>query len=204
MKLKIIISLVFVLLLAAAYTNITKASEGSFEIYSTQGQDMRCYAASIQMLDRKYNILVSCRDIIYPAQGEVFSYVVWVNPTNDGKPIRLGTLGLGRAFFKSNKPFDRIFVTTEAKKNPRSPSGTVVMEGFLEPIPLLERPTTPTPEPEEGLEGEAETAGEQPDKEKQSTTRGRVVTGLRRAGLIIFVVLVTMVGLIFVITRTRR
>jgi hypothetical protein len=201
MKLKAILSTISLFLLTAVFTSDAKASEGTFDIYSTQGEDMRCYAASVQMLDRNYTILVSCRDIVYPAQGEVFSYAVWASPLESDKPIRLGTLGLGRATFKSKVPFNTLFVTTEASAKPKSPSGNVVMKGYIEPIPLLERPSTPTPVLEEDLEN-VTTSDEK--AEQQLTTRNRVVTGLRRAGLIIFVVLVAAVGLIFVITRTRR
>lgn len=201
MKIKIISLAFFLFTLTFLSSGKTIASEGSFNILSTQGQSMRCYVASVQMIDRYYNLLVSCRDIIYPAQGEVFSYVVWVNPIEDNKPIRLGTLGLGRAHFKTKEAFSSIFVTTEASKKPRSPTGTIVMQGSLEPIPLLEQPVTvtPTPEEEEVISPEEEMVDEQ-----ESSTRQRVVTGLRRAGLIIFVVLITIIGLIFIITRTRR
>lgn len=200
MKIKILLTLGVIIALSAFTPENLQASEGTFNIYSTQGQSMRCYASSIQMLDRKYNILVSCRDIIYPAQGEVFSYVVWATPTEGTKPIRLGTLGLGRAFFKTNKAFTSLYVTAEASKTPKSPSVNVVMRGGIEKIPLLERPTTPTLMPEDQVAA----ADEDQTDEQKSSSRQRVVTGLRRAGIIIFTVLVAMIGLIFIITRTRR
>lgn len=200
MKIKILLTLGVIFALSAMTSKNTKASEGIFNVYSTQGQSMRCYASSIQMLDRKYNILVSCRDIVYPAQGEVFSYVMWATPVEGTKPIRLGTLGLGRAFFKTTKAFTSLYVTTEASKTPKSPSANIVMRGGIEKIPLLERPTTPTPIPEDQIT----TSPEDQTDEQKSSSRQRVVTGLRRAGIIIFVVLIAMIGLIFIITRTRR
>lgn len=200
MKYKITLSLLLVFLLSKLFVADTHASEGVFNIHSTQGQSMRCYASSILMLDRNYNVLVSCRDIVYPAQGEVFSYVVWANALEETKPIRLGTLGLGRALFKTKKKFGSLFVTTEASKNPRTPSANIVMRGNLESIPLLERPTTPTPTTEE----QTTKTPEGQEGVEDGSSRNKVVSGLRRAGLIIFVVLIVVVGIVFIVTRTRR
>ncbi len=118
----------------------THASEGIFELKNQTGEDARCYALSVLMGDLSYKILASCRDILYPGGTEVFSYVAWINPADGGNPQRLGTLGVGKVEFKTKTAFTSIFVTKELNSNARQPGGTIVMQGGLQRITLLENP----------------------------------------------------------------
>ena len=108
------------------------------------------------MSNNKYRMLVGCRDLIYPGGAQIYYYVLWVNPADGGKAVKLGDLGLGKKQFDANKPFSSMFVTTEKTTKVKSPSGPTVMQGRVESITFLERPQSPTPTPEghEASEGE--------------------------------------------------
>jgi len=173
------------------------ASEGTFELRSTAGEDTRCFVASLQMQDLNYRILVSCQGLIYPAEGSIFSYMLWATPKEGGNPLKFGPLGFGKAEFKTNKAFTDLFVTTEQNPNTRTPSGTIVMRGTLQPITFLQRPTTPTPSPQ-GQNEETQTGGAQ-----GTSTTDKLLLGLKRAGLVSLLALVAVVALVFVITRGR-
>lgn len=177
--------------------SVTYASEGTFEIRSVGSEDSRCFAASLLMSNGRYEVTVSCRDLIYPPQPEISFYVIWATPQAGGSTIRLGELGVGRAKFEAKVPFTSLFVTLEQNKNAKSPTGTVIMRGQLEKIAFLERPSTPTPT----LEKAEETNGT--SETKEPTTREKLFLALRRAGIAALLALVALVGLIFVITRSR-
>lgn len=190
--------LLFLLLPKSAFS-----SEGTIELDSTSSEyNFRCYAASIQMMNRSFQIPVTCRQLVYPAGDNVFTYVVWAEPLDGGKPIKLGELGLGRATFKTNKRFSSLYVTTESNKKTRSPEGPTVMEGFVERIEFLdEMDTFETIQPEPEFSEIAPTAS---TPSPTLSSRQRLVTGLKRAGLVIGVALITIIGLVFVLTRSRR
>lgn len=170
-----------------------EASEGFFEIKNRVGEDARCWAASVLMQDLKYEILVSCRDILYPGGTEVFSYVAWANPIDDGNPIKLGTIDLGKVQFSTNKAFSSIFITKEINAKERSPQGSVVMQGGLQRITLLDNPNL-LPDTESEL-GEPEVSPT-PTPKKSS-----VLNVFRIGGLIAFILLFLVIGLVLVITR---
>lgn len=170
-----------------------EASEGYFELRNRVNENARCWAASVLMQDLKYQILVSCRDIIYPGGTEVFSYVAWANPIDGDNPIKLGTIGLGKVQFNTNKAFSSLFVTKEINPKERSPQGTVVMQGGLQRITLLDNPNL-QPDTESEL-GEPEVSPT-PTPKKSS-----VLNVFRIGGLIAFILLILIIGLVLVITR---
>jgi hypothetical protein len=178
------------------------ASEGTFEMESTTRDNFRCFAASLLLENRKYKIIITCRNLIYPPNEELFTYMLWANSAADDKNIKLGSLGIGKATFDTTKPFNRLFVTIEKDKRVRSPSGEIVMSGNLKKLEFLENIQSPTPTTEaEGDEVEEEVASDEP--EQPLSTRDKLLTGLRRAGLIAFFALVALIGLIFVVSRSR-
>lgn len=136
------------------------ASEGEISLKSQDGSNAECKAFSVFMPSLKYEILMTCRNITYPGNVDQFNYVVWADPTDDGNPRRLGTVGVGKANFSTNDPFKRIFVTKETNSQPRSPSGSTILSGNLTQIPFTNTPgtkpdtqlpqntATPTPEPQ--------------------------------------------------------
>jgi hypothetical protein len=202
---KIVKIVIFFGILAAAafsHASFVAASEGTAELRSTTQDNYRCYVASLQMQDYKYRVLVGCRNLIYPADENIFNYVFWGVDNENGEQFKFGTLGLGKASFNVSRNFTTLFVTTERNSKTKTPTGAVVMQGRMEPITFLQISTTPTPtiEGEEPtlIEEEVETAtGE------QTTTRERLLLGLRRAGIVSLLALVAIIGLVFVITRSR-
>jgi len=178
------------------------ASDGLIELRSTNGNNYRCFVASLKMQDNAYRVLVSCRNLIYPANDSVFNYILWANPVKNGQAFKLGALGLGRASFSTKTAFSNLFVTTESSSKTKTPEGQVVMRGSVTPITFLEEVTTPTPTSEEEIspEEQKETPTETP---AQLSTRERLVLGLRRAGIVSLLALVAIIGLVFVITRSR-
>lgn len=187
------------------FTQKTEASEGTIELRSTTRETYRCYATSMLMQDQNYTILVSCRELLYPAGNTVFTYVLWAQPTDGSAPRRLGELGFGRLNARLNQPFSQLFVTTEPNAGVRAPSGPTVMRGNVQPITFLDRATTPTPTSTSissgggGTQNGNETVTPTPSQ----STGSRVATAFKRAGLAAFLALVALIGLVFAITRSR-
>lgn len=180
------------------------ASEGTAEVVSTTpDKTYRCFVASLRMQNLEYKILFSCRDLIYPADENIFNYVLWAQPIDGDRPIRLGTLGLGKGELGTKTSFTSLFVTIEESPNPRNPSDRVVMRGNVKPVEILreEKFQTPTPSLEEIRKTEEEaTKAKTPEK---LSTRQKLSLALRRAGVAALLASVAIIGLIFVITRSR-
>lgn len=209
MKFIMKIFLVVIFLFGISATTI-KASEGTIELESITAENYRCYAASIQTMNLNYQILITCRNLVYPAGDNIFQYVVWADPIKEDKPIKLGTLGLGRANFTTKTPFSSLFVTTEINKRGKEPEGPTVMIGNVERIAFLDEPS-----PGQIIDvGENEIEEATPttpvqtptatEDKPQTNENGRLLTGLRRAGIVIGIVLITIVGIVFVLTRMKR
>lgn len=205
MKRFIIITISAILSFVFLFTVAKKvvASEGTFELKSTTRDSFRCFAASLLLENRKYKIIVTCRNLIYPPNEELFSYMLWANSSSDNKTVKLGSLGIGKATFDTNKSFNQLFVTVEKDKKARTPTGDVVMRGDLKKLEFLENIQSPTPTEESTDSEEAVDEQGQKDEKKPLSTREKLFTGLRRAGLIAFFALVALIGLIFVISRSR-
>jgi len=128
-----------------------KANEGTAELRNTTGDRARCWVASVLLKTFSYHVVVSCRDLIYPVDENVFDYVLWINPVGRKVPEKLGSLGVGKAQFDTRLAFASMFVTKEGKLNPIKP-GPVAMQGNIGSVPFLEvapgEPTlTPIPTP---------------------------------------------------------
>src|SRR3989344_3310400 len=104
------------------------ASEGTVELRSTTVEPYRCWAASVRMQNQEYRIPFTCKYLIYPADENIFNYVVWATPKEGGNPIKLGTLGLGKGEFKTKKSFTGLFVTTETSKDTNAHLGLTVIK----------------------------------------------------------------------------
>lgn len=182
---------VFILLFALAVSNAS-ASEGEFALRNRVGDPARCEGGSILMQDRNYNIYISCREINYPGGTEVFDYVVWGVPTAGGNPFRLGTLGLGKVSFRTKTPFSSLFVTKEETSNPRTPTGTVIMQGSVAPFETLDSPAPAQTAEELG------TPTPSPTVAPQSRNLGRIFAA---GGVLAFIAIFGVILVIFVITR---
>ncbi len=178
------------------FTKVSFASEGTIEMLSTTAEDYRCWVASVRMQNQDFRIAFTCRNLIYPVDDNVFNYVLWTQPLDGSKPVKLGVLGLGKGEFRTQKPFSELFVTTEKSKDVKSPENPVIMRGSVESLEaFFGRPTpTPTPTPEKKT---TEAGGQ------ELTTRQKLLLALRRAGIAALIALVAIIGLVFVITRSR-
>ncbi len=194
------------------------ASDGIIELTSTMGKDYRCFVVSLGMQNLEYRIPFACRDLLYPAGENIFTYIVWATPIEGDAPIKLGSLGLGKGEFKTKTPFSNLFVTTEKNSKTKIPTGVVVMRGTVEPIAFLEKPPAPTltqspeKEPDDSVDevsdeeqaGEPERADETTTEFKSLSTKEKLLSALKRAGTAALIALVAVVGVIFLISRKRK
>jgi hypothetical protein len=144
------------------------------------------------MTDNKYTILITCKDLIYPPSVDTNAYIVWATPLNGGKPVRLGSLGYGRAEFRTANPFSALYISRE-KVNTQSlgrlsEASTVVMRGNVDIDPAA------PPLIEEGL-GEEITATPTP-KPANSSLIAKIGTGA-----IITIVSIVMIIIMLVIVK---
>jgi len=180
----------------APFFSEARANEGEYKLRNVTGASARCMAYSVLMQDRRFSVLMSCRDIVYPAGTDVFNYVVWAEAP-DGDLERLGTLGFGKVEFRTNKPFNALFVTQEKSERPRNPGGPVQMRGSFGQIEFLYGP-----------QGQGDTGNnlnlptdlaptESPAPAKTSSISRTIATG----GVVGFVLLFLVIALLFVISR---
>ena len=180
------------------------ASVGFVEMRPTNNESFRCHASSYIMQNGEYRILFNCLNLIYPADENLFNYVMWATPIGGKAALKLGLIGLGRGEFKTRTPFSQLFITTEKSKDTKTPQGRVVMRGNITPIEFLEEAeeeTSLTPAPTSGEEQISQAPEEKPLE--SLTTREKFSLALRRAGIAALVALVALIGLVFVITRSR-
>ena len=202
---KMLIVAICVMAVSLIFPKNTSASEGTIELRGTGVEPYRCYATSIRMLEPEYRILFTCKFILYPAEEDVFNYAVWASPIEGTKPVRLGFIGQGRGEFKTKIQFSSLFVTTEPTKEVKTPTGRVVMKGNVEPITFLEEvkeyEPTPTLSDEKRTNLTPTVTGQQ--ETATVSTKDKILTAFKRAGVAAVVAIIALVGLIFVITRSR-
>ncbi|TSC87923.1 MAG: hypothetical protein G01um101416_238 [Microgenomates group bacterium Gr01-1014_16] len=124
------------------------ASEGTVELRNTEGEPARCWMGSVLLKTFNYRLIVSCRDLTYPASDEdVFDYALWIIPVSGKDPERLGVLGVGKAEFDVRSKFSEAWVTKEGRQQGfNQKMGPIVMRGTVRPIGFLEvEPGVPTP-----------------------------------------------------------
>jgi hypothetical protein len=201
----IIVSLIAIAILLFA-ANDSRASEGTIEMRSTTKETYRCWASSLFMPNNRYKVSVGCVDLVYPPKPpELYKfYILWANPIDKSNSIRLGSLGGGKANFDVAKPFNELFVTLEESDFPRRPSNQVVMRGNVSPITFLLRPTTPTPTPTTEVSKITPTIGKESTVDtSQMSTREKLALALKRAGIASVAAFVVIIGLVFVISRSK-
>lgn len=178
------------------------ANVGTVDIRSTTSEEYRCWASSLIMSDKSYQVTINCANLIYPpTTSEISFYLIWATPTTGKTPIKLGDLGKGEARFQVKQPFSALYVTIEPNTNVRAPGTNVIMRGNIEPISFLKKPTSPTPtlEPEDKEDDAPKTT----TNTSNLSTRDKLMLALRRAGIAALIALIAIVGLIFVVTRSR-
>jgi len=205
-RLKILTSAFFVAIALMLTASKAMASEGTAELASTTGQDTRCFVSSVLMPSLDYQILVSCRGLIYPPAADQFSYLLWATPISGKNPAKLGQLGVGKAQFKTNTAFASLFVTKEANDRVRAPSSDIVMQGNLQSIQYLETgtPQTPTGQEVKPAEKFGEILTQPSPKPTPTVTQQKgILSGISRIGVIFAVVLFVIILIIAAITRAR-
>lgn len=198
-----IFGLVFALAMLAT-PGKTLANEGVLNLRGT-GSSGACYAASV-FIDGTYKILMTCRELKIALSPEKNRYVAWVED-DAGSQKRLGEIVNGKLQTATDLKFIRIFVTVETESFGNSPSGDVLLTGFVEPInfgpgiastPIL----TPTPTPTERVSAPTKIT------QKNGTTTsenglGKALGTIFRIALLGFGVLLVIVGVFSFISRRR-
>jgi hypothetical protein len=202
-KSKLFIFSAFLIFFFAISLKTASASEGIVELRSTTGQNSRCFAVSVYLTDGQYHILVTCRDVIYPADPKVLNYILWATPEDDKKPIRLGKIGVGKLSAQTKSGFSNLFVTKEENAEIKQPSGPLIMRGDARPISFLEGPLPPEEPKETPAAGEeGETAEEYQEKTK-TPFLGGLVSILKNPAVIPLVALLAILFFLFYIIRRR-
>lgn len=184
-------------------TKPAAASEGTFDIRNVAGGNARCWAASVLMSNFEYEVLLSCRDLVYPVDNNTFNYVLWASPTDSNRANRLGTLGIGKKTFSIDNSFSELYVTEERSSSPRQPSDRVIMRGSVQPIQILDAPQLsqePQGQPLEPMATQTPTPTVTTETDQEN---GGGVSAIRIiAGIVIVVVLLVIV--IALISASRR
>jgi hypothetical protein len=152
------------------------------------------------MQDLNYKIIFSCRNIVFPVDETIYSYILWANPEGGGNAFKIGPISLGRGEYKVKPAFTSLFITAEQNPNVKNPAGKVVMKGSIKPITFLEKEITSGEESNENVGAASPTPTPQTQK---PSIRDRILSGLKRAGLATGLALVTILGLVFVLTRPK-
>ena len=200
----------FIIVFAVIFSFSTKrasASKGEFELVNTVGGEARCYALSTLLSTAQYHVLVTCRNLIYPADENNSQYILWSR--NAGDVVKLGSLAQGEVFFNTKTPFSQLFVTLEPNDKIKEPGNRTVMFGTVKDVPFLQGLSTPFPTQvvtsgETGKNTQVQNPSGTPEKTVPAlTTREKLLIGLKRSSVIAGVALLGLIGLIFVITRSR-
>lgn len=179
------------------------ASEGTYELRSTDSNKYKCFAASLQMQNLSYKVIFSCRNIVFPVDETIYSYILWTNPQDGSKAVKLGSIGLGRGEFLTKVGFSSLFITAEQNPGVKEPTGKVVMKGSIKPITFLEKDVVSETKTTDKDTDTSEDETTPTPEAQQSSVRDRLLTGLKRAGLASGLALVAILGLVFVLTRPR-
>jgi len=196
----LLFSLIF-FLFAISNPKKVSANVGTIELRSSTSEDYRCFASSLIMPDKSYEVGINCANLIFPPlPPDISSYVVWATPVSGKGAIKLGDLGKGEGRYQVKQPFTSLYVTLEPNANVRTPGKNIIMTGGLEQISFLQRPTSPTPTLEAN-----KGSTENPKTTTSSTlsTKDKILLALRRAGIAAIIALVAIVGLIYLVTRSR-
>lgn len=131
MRLKILSSAFFIAFTFLLFPGKIQASEGTVELASITETKTSCFAFSILMQNFQYKVIISCKNLVYPAPNGAFAYILWANPIGGGSPFKLGPVNFGKAEFSTRKPFNSLFLTSEIDDTTRTPSQFVVARGSV-------------------------------------------------------------------------
>jgi len=202
---KKMIVLVFGLIAFLSFSRSALASEGTFRMVPPVGGEGRCFASSV-FVDGLYRVLVTCRDLRVAVDAEANKYVVWSEVLSSGKRRRMGEIMNGKLMSNVDEKFDRIFVTTERDSYVSKPVGAEVLSGTVELIDFgstVNARVTPTPTSYKATTTAKETGTAVVEPMAQPSRLVSVVTGLGKAILLGFVILLVIVGVMSYLARRK-
>lgn len=147
---KKILGLLLGLGLAFTVATQARASEGQAILEPTTPGGPKCLVASV-FIDRNYQLLLTCRNLITPYSAEITRYVFWAYNPEQKRWTSLGRVNQGKLATSTNFKFTELQVTAE-EGSPREPSERIVVKGAVAPFdfdkaaaPILTATKTPTP-----------------------------------------------------------
>lgn len=195
---KKMIVLVFGLVAFLSFSKPALATEGTFRMVPPINGEGRCFASSVYV-DGMYRVLLTCRELRVAVDAEANKYVVWSEVLSSGKKKRMGEVLNGKLMASSEDKFDRLFLTAERDSYVTKPAGVELLSGTVEPIDfgstVANAKVTPTPTSFKA----ATTTIAEPQPSKLVS----VVTGLGKAILIGFVLLLVIVGVMSYLARRK-
>lgn len=179
------------------------ANEGTIKLAPTTGNVGRCFASSV-FIDSTYRILMTCRDLKNALDPENNKYVVWSELVSSGRKRRLGEIINGKMMGSSDERFDRLFVTAEKDSYLSKPVGGEVLSGSIETIDFggavsAAAKVTSAPSVKAGTNQEVPSLA----NTQQPSKLVSVVTGIGKAILVGFVILLLIVGIMSWLARRK-
>lgn len=202
---KKMIVLVLGLIAFLGFVKPAMASEGTVKMIPSVGGEGRCFASSVYV-DGMYRVLVTCRDLRVAVDAEANKYVVWSEVLSSGKRRRMGEVLNGKLMASSEEKFDRLFLTAERDSYVTKPTGADLLSGTVEPIDFgsaVNVKVTPTPTAYKASTTAKETGVGTVAEQGQPSRLVSVVTGLGKAILIGFVLLLVIVGVMSYLARRK-
>lgn len=189
------------------------ANEGVVQLAGKAGTSGRCFAASVYV-DGGYRVLVTCRDLKMAVDPVKNKYVVWVQIGETYQ--RLGEIVSGKLQSGTDEKFEKLFVTLEEDSYPIEPSGEVVLAGQVEAIDfgkgvvdtstIKVTTTTPTTTPAAKVTEKIDDRGAIIPTVKPTPGTNKlvaVVSGIGKAVLIGFILLLIVVGAMGFLARRK-
>lgn len=205
MKKNLVGSFVSALLLGVVlfFPKSVSANEGVVNLRGTSTSGA-CYAASV-FIDGSYKILMSCRELKIALSPEKNRYVAWVED-DAMRQKRLGEIVNGKLSTITDMKFIRIFITVEVDGYGNTPSGDILLTGFVEPInfgpgiasaPIVT--PTPTPTADDVVTPTVKTAS----RNDSQNGLGKALGTIFKIALFGFGILLVIVGVFSFISRRR-
>lgn len=197
-----------VLFLVLARTSL--ANEGVIRLFGNTEADGKCYAVSIYV-DGSYRLMMTCRGLKVAADPVLNRYVAWAEVS--GKNLRLGEIVAGKMQGNLQDKFDYVFVTVEKDGYPTSASESVVMSGRMEAIDFGKGVKDETFVRVTTTQVEANTTSSTATSKASTVTTTSqtassnklvtVVTGVGKAILLGFILLLVIVGIMGFLSRRK-
>lgn len=206
-KIKLFLTALGVFLLLGAGS--VRASEGS--LYLSDDKGGVCLGSSV-FVDGRYRVLLSCRGLEMAADPIFNRYMVWSEEVG-GKMRRLGEIEKGKLQASSDEAFTGLKVSLESEASPLRQEGEMVMSGEVEEFnfgrEILEERTEEKDVSEivldDSLDEEMEDRGAvTPAVESTASGFSRVLSGVLKALLAGFVVVILIVGVSSYFSNRKR